>query len=98
MILLGFNGQRFGIGGNWWKSDELFYEECDDYHDAARKLWSLNNPRHPLVGMEMKKAEFHDTKTSKTWSVDEIGHTQKDYRTEKTDDFIKRYGQKWPPV
>lgn len=28
-------------------------------------------------------AEFHDTETRKTWSVDDCGHTKRDYRVEK---------------
>lgn len=92
MILLGFDGERFELGGNWAKCDELFWTECVDYHDAAKKLWVHNRPSSSRIGMKMWKAEFHDCGTSRTWSVDSAGHTQKDYRTEKTEDFVKRYG------
>lgn len=69
-------------------------EEAENVHEAARIVWQHYHPRHFLHAVEYVKAEMHDTETCKTWSVDEYGHTLKDYRKEKSCDFRVRYNDK----
>lgn len=67
-------------------------EKEEDVHKAAHTVWMYFHPWHPCCVREYVKAEMHDTETRKTWTVDRNGHTKKDYRSEKTDDFMSRYG------
>ena len=72
-----------------WKTVRI--AEATDVHEAARETWRFFHPRHFLTVHDYVRAEMHDTETRKTWTVNDKGHSQRDYRTEETDDFKRRY-------
>ena len=67
----------------------LFFE-CNDYHEAATETLKCNWS-NSWQGQYVTSGEFHDTVSKNTWSVDSGGHTKKDYRKEKDNDFMKRW-------
>lgn len=85
---------------------QLKWTNCAGYSDTGYTLWESADIHeasesvlrsqwtNPWQGQFFEFGEFHDTQTGKTWSVDAGGHTQKDYRDEKTDDFRKRWSEK----
>lgn len=91
MILVGLQTEWMNCVGT--SSTRYFLEEYSDIHEAAvavlKSTWSTS-----FQCQRFKHGEFHDTQTRKTWTVDAGGHTQKDYRSEGTVSFNKRWTEK----
>ena len=93
LILVGLNYKWT----NGYSSDggKILFE-AKDIHEAAvetlKASWTTNWQHQRITG-----GEFHDTETLNTWSVDNGGHTQRDYRKEKTENFKTRWRDKSDP-
>lgn len=67
-----------------------YFFTANDYHEASEELIKYNHS-NGYTCQRVLNAEFHDTKTGKTWNVDSRGHTQKNYHYESDNDFKERW-------
>jgi hypothetical protein len=90
MILVGIKIEQGNCEG--YNTENQFIYECADIHEASisvlKSTWSNSFRIQTFLA-----GEFHDTETSKTWTVDERGHTQRDYRNETINEFKERWGE-----
>ena len=93
MILIGALLRLTDCAGHSWE-ESCYCDDNWDIHSAARDMWKIANYGSNFHSRTLIKAEFHDTGTQKTWSVDSCGHTKYDYHKEKTEDFQTRWGGK----
>lgn len=62
----------------------------EDYKKAAKAVRDSNGVGAAFSWI-VKFAELHDTDTERTWSVNNYGVSQKDYRRENTGYFLTRW-------
>ena len=82
----------------------VFHDRCEIVVDSGiekhNDLYSAKNSikhRSERNACDVRKidrvdAEFHDTETHRSWHVYMIGLSKRDYRYERTDAFLRRYG------
>lgn len=93
MILVGYTYRFVNCAGKSSTNSRLDDNMYCDAKAAAKTIWTISHNITSFWYYDILKAEFHDTDTNTTWSVDGNGHTQRDYRSEATENFKSRWTQ-----
>ena len=88
MIFVGADIEWLNCAGARTIQKEFF--TANDYHEASKELIKCNHS-NGYTCQRVLNAEFHDTKTGRTWNVDSHGHTQKNYHYDSDNDFKERW-------
>lgn len=88
MIFVGTDVEWLNCAGA--RAIDKYFFTANDYHEASEELIKYNHS-NGYTCQRVLNAEFHDTKTGRTWNVDSRGHTQKNYYYESDNDFKERW-------